>query len=453
MRLIPRSLVGQLMLATGLSLAVAQSVNFALLMHGRNEQRSVRIATMAANRIADVNERLAAGQPALPQRGMWKGRVKIFSVEPTERGGHDVPSVVEQLRKQLSEQGMPAERIRVVEAVVPMALEDMEARNRRSPQSNAIGKPVNTVSVSAQLVDGRWLQLKAPAPRVDPRLVWSLALQTLIIYLALLVPIWWIGRRAARPLRRLTDAARHESVGAAAERLPEEGPADVRDLTHAFNGLRERIVDMLREKDRMLGALGHDLRTPIASLRLRVEQVDNPGLRAKLIATLDEMATMIENILALARQRHERAPAPRTDLSALVEAVTEDYGDIGQAVRLGPIDRPVVRATQAVPVRRALRNLIDNAIKYGGEAEVSLHRIDGAAHIRVEDRGPGIAEGDIPAMLEPFARAETSRNRETGGTGLGLSLARALVDQEGGSLKLANRAGGGLTAEIILPLD
>ena len=218
----------------------------------------------------------------------------------------------------------------------------------------------------------------------------------------------------------------------------------------AFNAMRSRIFAMLNEKDRMLGAIGHDLRTPLASLRVRTESVEDEGERARMSETIEEMNRMLEDILSLARAGRSSEARQKVDLSALADAVVEDFLELGSPVDLADSARAVanVRPQQ---IRRALRNLIENAIVYGERAHVSVERADGTVRLIVADDGPGIAEERMAEMMEPFTRLEGSRNRETGGAGLGLALVRAIMIEHGGALKLANRAQGGLEASLVLP--
>jgi signal transduction histidine kinase len=211
----------------------------------------------------------------------------------------------------------------------------------------------------------------------------------------------------------------------------------------------------------MLGAIGHDLKTPLTSLRVRIESVEDPAERAKMAATIEDITRSLDDILSLARVGRPSDPMERTDLSALLAAVAEEYEDMGQPVELGVTQR-LALPLRATWLRRALRNLIENAVRYGQRARVSLAREGKWAVVRIEDDGPGIPEGEIAAMMEPFARGEASRNRETGGAGLGLTLARAIAEQHGGTIALRNRPGAkdmgggkpaGLVAELRLPLD
>jgi signal transduction histidine kinase len=207
----------------------------------------------------------------------------------------------------------------------------------------------------------------------------------------------------------------------------------------------------------MLGAIGHDLKTPLAALRVRIETVDDDAERAKMVASIEDITRSLDDILSLARVGRPSDPLERTDLSALLAAVVEEFEDMGEPVELADTER-LPMPLRATWLRRALRNLIGNALRYGERARISLVREGREAVVRIEDDGPGIPEGEIAAMMEPFARGDASRNRETGGSGLGLALARAIADQHGGTLTLTNRRakGGkpaGLVAELRLPID
>jgi signal transduction histidine kinase len=207
----------------------------------------------------------------------------------------------------------------------------------------------------------------------------------------------------------------------------------------------------------MLGAIGHDLKTPLAALRVRIESVEDDAERAKMAASIEDITRSLDDILSLARVGRPSDMLERTDLAALLAAVVEEYEDMGEPVELADTQR-LAMPLRATWLRRALRNLIGNALRYGERARVSLAREDGQAVVRIEDDGPGIREGEIAAMMEPFARGEGSRNRETGGSGLGLTLAQAIADQHGGTLALTNRHGAngkvsGLVAELRLPID
>ena len=205
----------------------------------------------------------------------------------------------------------------------------------------------------------------------------------------------------------------------------------------------------------MLAAISHDLRTPITSLRIRAEFVEDEENRNRIIKTLDEMQRMVEATLAFARDEASGEQQSRVDLSEFLDAIVTDYQDMGQPVRLE--ERPpegserIVVTCRPLAVKRALRNLIDNAVRYGKEADIELSDDEHMVRIAISDRGPGIPEERLDEVFEPFLRLEDSRSEETGGIGLGLAIARSNIHAHGGRLLLRNREGGGLTATVALP--
>ena len=260
----------------------------------------------------------------------------------------------------------------------------------------------------------------------------------------------WIGRRISRPLGELTRAAEVFGPGDGGEPVAETGPHDVARLIAAYNALRLRVIEMLDEKDRMLGAIGHDLRTPLAALRVRIESVEDETDRARMADTIAEMNRTLDDILSLARLGRPSEPLTETDLAALVDAVVEDFCDLGADVTFREAARLPFELRPSL-MRRAIRNLIENAIKYGKSAEVSVVPASDHVEIRVADCGPGIPDHQLVAVFDAFTRLETSRNRDTGGIGLGLALARAIVREAGGDVRLINISTGGLLATIVLP--
>lgn len=445
LRLWPRSLVGQLVLAVAAMLFVAQAVNYVLLVGGQRQQSLANAGGMAVARIVDAIERERRDpvfsrddDPPQPMRRLPRTQILETQFVPPRGAVQADPRLAQLVAARLGEAGLRAER---VDAWVLRAHRD------------AIGPhgPARTAVVSAK-IDGRFIVVRTWLPAEGKRLQGFLLWQTLTLYLLILVPVLLIAWRAARPLRTLTQAVRRDPMGDG-EPLVEEGPSDVRDVIAAFNASRARIGTMLADKDRMLGAVGHDLRTPLASLRVRVEAVEDETLRDKMIATIEEMTAMLTDILAVARSGAGKEAPESYDPATLLAQLGEEYRAMGKPV-VGPDTLPVLpkRTGRPLLVRRALRNLVDNALAYAGNATLLAEVRGDELWLVVRDAGPGIDPARITELVEPFARGEASRNRATGGAGLGLAIATALAEGEGGRLAIGNRAGAeGLDAALVLP--
>lgn len=434
-----RSLSGQMALLLALALFVAQALNFALLLRERRTLRLAQVTGPAVARLADAFER----RDADPEEGR-RSRVRRSATDPAAALLPREPQVEAAVLAGLREAGAP---VRSVSAV----LRPLDPRNpifhRRGPPPPDLDAEV---VIAARQPDGLWLVTRLPWWGGEAALVWRLAGQTLILYAAMLLPLLWVARRIAAPLRDLTAAAERFSPADGAEPVAERGPPDVTALIAAFNRLRARVTAMLDEKDRMLGAIGHDLRTPLAALRVRLEAIGDEPDRHRAAELVEEMDRTLDDILSLARLGRPGEAATEVDLAALADAVVEDFRDLGEDVTF--IDHPrLALRLRPTMVRRAVRNLVENAVKYAGAAEVRVADQGHAAQIVVADRGPGIPPDRLDAVLEPFTRLEASRNRDTGGIGLGLALARAVAREAGGDLRLANRQGGGLEATLTLP--
>ena len=303
--------------------------------------------------------------------------------------------------------------------------------------------------VQVALSDGTRATFNSVLSPQDASMPQRLAL-TLGVLLACVVALSLVAVRwATAPLATLAGAA--EALGRDINRPPlaEAGPIEVRRAAAAFNAMQGRLSRFLSERTRMLGAISHDLKTPITRMRLRTEMLEDETLRSKFEKDLEEMQSLVSQALDFMRDGSAAEPVQAVDLMALLESLQADFSDAGGRVELsGSLAAPY--RGRPVALRRCLSNLIDNAIRYGGGAAVSVE--DGAAQltIRVCDRGPGLAREQLELAFEPFFRGEGSRSRETGGTGLGLSIARNIARSHGGELLLKNRDGGGLEAVLTL---
>lgn len=310
---------------------------------------------------------------------------------------------------------------------------------------------MNCQRISLTLSDGTPLQLLIPAP-LHPQLPDQPPWNALLLFAACIAALaWLVARTATRPLQQLADAADRLDLASAHQPLSENGSSEMRRAIRAFNRMQQRIRDDLRERTGMLAAITHDLQTPLTRLRLRLEKVSDTELREKLVNDMTAMQQMLQDGLELARSLDASESVQRLDLDSLLDSLCSDAVEAGQDVNYRQHTSVQVEA-RPMTLRRALANLLDNAVKYGQHADVSLECDARQCCIRIHDAGPGIPDDQLEAVFTPFFRLEHSRSRCTGGTGLGLSIAKNIIIRHGGELTLRNHLMGGLEAEINLPL-
>lgn len=442
----PTSLPGQIALLVAVALFVAQALNFALLLRERRAFRFAEITLPAVTRLIDAAERTTALRPA-PARDRMRGVRLVTDRMPALRGEPE-RDVEQAIRAGFADAGIRPGRIAA--RIRPIDEAEIQERGIGGQRAERLRRMGAVLDAAVELPGRGWLVSHTPWPMAERGLLWQSLAQTFILYVIVLLPVLWIGRRIAKPLRRLAVAAREFHPGRPLPAIEPSGPQDVRLLISAFTDLGQRVNAMVDEKDRMLGAIGHDLRTPLAALRVRIESVEDDTDRARMAETIDEMNATLDDILSLARLGRPSEAATDVDVAALVDAVVDDFRDLGHDVDFVEAARVPLHLRPNL-MRRAVRNLIENAIKYAGAAEVRVETGARAVAIVVADRGPGIPVDRMDAVFDPFTRLETSRNRETGGIGLGLALARAIVRDAGGEITLVNRDGGGLNATIRLP--
>jgi len=453
-RFLPKSLIGQLALVMALALLVAQAINFGIVFGERTRAVRTQIEGPAVARFVGLAQRAApmpaAQRPSLiDERGRRRGRYS-FDAEPIVPAQSTDERITTRIREQANDVGLQIRDARAMVSDDPPPPPRFGTNEPRDPGQPDRERMSQTLRLALQFQDGTWLNGRMFTPRPDPWIWLKLAASTLLIYFILLGAVVLLAIRLGRPLKDLTAAAKSFEGRGEAPKVEERGPADVRRALVAFNAMSERVSAMLDEKDRMLGAIGHDMRTPLASLRIRVESMEPPAERDKVIETLEEMTAMLEDTLALARAGRATEPVRPVDLSALADAVVEEFVTLGQAVEMLAGER-LVAEVQPNLLRRALRNLIENAVRHAGSATVSVRATGDWIAIEVADDGPGIPETELANVMEPFVRLEASRNRETGGSGLGLTLARSAAQAHRGRLELENRPEGGLIARILLP--
>ncbi len=300
-----------------------------------------------------------------------------------------------------------------------------------------------------QLPDGSWVDFASTIQEshgADHGVVFSTTAMAIGIILISVILV----RGFTAPLRRMAVAADQIGRDVGGPPLAETGPREVRDAARAFNEMQSRIRRLIEDRTQTLAAISHDLKTPITRLRLRAEFVDLDDERAKMIRDLDEMETMIGQALSFLRGDGQDEDLKLVDLSAMLDAIATDLAEAGRPIYLSVPDQAIVRC-KPLALKRALVNLIDNALKYGDAARVRLSEDATGCTVTIEDNGPGIPAEDREVVFSPFFRRETSRSRETGGAGLGLTIARTVLRALGGEVTLKEGASGGLKVEVTVP--
>ncbi|WCL54509.1 ATP-binding protein [Gimibacter soli] len=307
------------------------------------------------------------------------------------------------------------------------------------------------VLVTIRFQDGSQSVFHAALPEAPPlfndRVIGFIALLGLIF----LVIAWYLIIRIITPLDRFTSAADEMGLNIDAPSIAETGTREVVQAARAFNRMQTRIRRLVHGQTEMIAAISHDLRSAITRLRLRAELVGQDDNRRGLMRVIDDMSAMVQAALDYARGASPSEPMRKTDITALVESLCDDLEDEGQPVSLSLLGADISGKCRPSALRRALGNVIANAVKYGGSAHVSLIADADWLVIRVEDNGPGVPEGEVEKIVQPYYRVEQSRNRNTGGIGLGLPIALNIAHAHGGDLHISNRAEGGLRVDIRLP--
>jgi len=305
--------------------------------------------------------------------------------------------------------------------------------------------------VSVRLEDGTWLNFASPTFGTAHHMAGNiLAIAAIVGSLIILIAILLL-RWVTRPLRDLAIAAERFSLDEAHDPVSENGPAEVRRAAKAFNTMGERVRRLVSERTMALAAVSHDLRTPITRLRLRSEMLDDEPTRNLINDDLSEMELMINSTLEYLSVGAAKEPPKAFDLATMIRTIVDGEADRGQPITLKGIEHAPVQG-KPVAMKRAMWNVIGNALKYGNT--VTVHIKPDGAQVRVEvlDSGPGIPEAEFERVFEPFYRIETSRSRQTGGTGLGLTIAKSIIVEHGGTISLHNRQRGGLRVSVRLPV-
>ncbi|MGA1805291.1 ATP-binding protein [Rhizobium sp. HT1-10] len=424
----PRSLRSRLFLILFVGLAIAYGLSFSILVAERYmSAKAVMLGTLEsdlATSIAVIDRLPADERPDWVDR-LSRGNYRLVL-------GPGLPGISD-----ISGRGAEiAERIEEAAGhKFPIRVESIPGDSKR-------------LQAHLTLSDGAPLTIDVTPRGVMPLAEWLpyvFAAQMALLVLC----TWYAVRQAIHPLSVLSNAA--EALDPSKQGLPmsESGPTEVAQAARAFNAMRDRIAHYLEERIQILAAISHDLQTPITRMRLRADMADDTPEKEKLVSDLREIERLVQDGIAYARSSHGNGEkTARIDLASFIDSIAYDYQDTGKAVSVLGVVKGTA-TTKPHALRRILTNFIDNAIKFAESAEISVTRGDeGEVIVTVLDRGPGIPSDMLESAMQPFFRIETSRNRDTGGTGLGLAIAHQLAATIGGSVRLYNREGGGLAAEV-----
>jgi signal transduction histidine kinase len=470
MRILPRSLFGRLCLVLLAGLLAAQLLSAYILLRERGQTLYQSIRGDLVERTAGIIRLLDALQPEerdrlLPLFNTRQARIR-FAHAPADIPAEDIGASATARAIQGALQNLlpPGSEVRVAleeelaESDLPATMAGMHRRHMRRRGGMAgpwaylhgVHAQARGFFIQTRLTDGTWVQFDRRIPEdlfsQPTRLLMTLAVLLVSVALLSLLAVRW----AVRPLHALRLAA--EELGRDINRPPlaETGPAEVVDTARAFNTMQHRIQNFIEDRTRILAAVSHDLKTPLTRLRLRTDLLNDDQLRTKLHTDLDDMESMVGATLDFMRGTESQETSQRLDLMAMLETIMEDARDAGWDVALtGQVTRPIQGRPTAI--KRCITNLVENAARYGGSADVLATEESARVRISIQDRGPGIPEELLEKVFDPFFRIESSRARHTGGTGLGLGVARNIARGHGGDLVLQNRIEGGLRAELILP--
>lgn len=460
MRLLPQSLFGRLVTALLGVIGVTLLIIVLLILRERHElqlwssgassaTRSIVEITTTLAQLGPVERRAAIDdyaastrRPSAGRRGPPPQNSELQAIEA---------AFARQLRAQLGPQYSveivrPRRSARNVIRLAP----DPRFEPANAPRS---GQPPRTgprmFDVNVGLPDGQRVVFRTAAPLPGPPLPRQIFLQLGVLTMVLVVVLYVMTRSITRPLSALASAADRIGRGATVAPLAEVGASELRDATRAFNSMQDRLKRYLDSRTRVLAAMSHDLRTPLTRLRLRVEQIDDAGLRERFTADLDHMTAMVSGALSMFRDLNDTEASVPLDINQLLQTLQQEFAELHASVSIsGRAERPIAAKPNAL--KRCLTNLLRNAVDYGVRAHVEV--ADGAElTLRIRDEGPGIPAESLEQVFEPFYRIESSRNRDSGGTGLGLSIARDIAQAHGGSIRLGNLPQGGLEVVLTLP--
>ena len=472
---LPRSLFGRLLLVLAGGLLVAQLLSAAINAAERGRLLSGSFGMQPAQRIADVVQLLDGLGDAERQRvrAIFQAPPLVLSLHATPRLPDTAASswhtqmFAQRLQAAVGDTRQVRLREREGIATVPSGMGRPTMHEGRGRGGAAMGEgggmmgrgaggggmagaAAYWMQIEVQLKDGSWAGFDTALPEAPQSLPLRVALSLAVLLAAVLVLSYVAVRWVVRPLQDLTAAA--QALGHDLNRppLPEDGPREVQQAAHAFNTMQQRLLAFINDRTRVLTALSHDLKTPLTRMRLRADLMDDEDLRLRFESDLKEMETMVTHTLDFMRGLGGNEARTPVDMAALLATLQADNQAMGRQVQVqGQARQPVMGVSHLL--KRALGNLVDNAVLYGGQATVRVEEAPGLLTLHIQDAGPGMPDEELERVFDPFYRLEASRSRATGGTGLGLGIARNILRTHGGHVVLHKLPQGGLDAVVTLP--
>jgi signal transduction histidine kinase len=467
-RLLPDSIAGWVILVVIAGLVASQLMAIAIHYDSRRDAQTILENVRIAERVVTLTRLISLIPPEQrPDIVRSVSRPTLIvtwepnsAVDASDSGNMRTQLLTEVIADRQENLGLRNIQVDYIDAPLELPLDadiidtllSGDAQELRGTLRQALGQQLAGPAfvISLQLADSSWLNFAAADQATVP--AWSHQSVALIAaMLAAVIALSVLGiRRLTAPLATLARAAERLGRDVNAPPLAERGASDVRKALRAFNTMQERIQRFIEDRTRMIAAISHDLRTPITRLRLRAEFVEDPEQQARMLADLDEMETMIQSTLSLAREEANPELRRDVDLVALLRSLCDDSRDVELTIEPAGTETLLLRG-QPVALRRGFCNLIDNALKYGERARVGLSNGADSIVVTVDDDGPGLPGEELERVFKPFYRVDQSRSRDTGGVGLGLAVARTVFRAHGGDVALANRPQGGLRATVTLP--
>ncbi|MGL1921373.1 MAG: ATP-binding protein [Hyphomicrobiales bacterium] len=450
---LPKTLWGQLISLLMLALLVSQAVTLVVFINDRSNLSRGIAEEQLVSQVAKIINRFEKEFPidrvsneAL--QGASTNELRFRPVKTISKGIDDHPEYTEPLKVAILDQ--------LVKQPINLLIVSKGANEKTFSSDNV----PDDLLISVQLASRFWVEIKRKKQKFSYDWIWPLLMTMGIMMLFIIIIVSWVVKKITNPLAELANAAQELGRGRDVVRLEEMGAEDIRKVTRSFNDMNQKIKRFVNDRTKLLAAISHDLRTPITALLFRTEFIKDKEMQAKFFETLEEMQTMTEATLGFANDSQNKEKTKNIDLKSLLETVASDYNDMGKNVDLlfNSDNQQIIIPMRVQSIKRALRNFIDNGIKYGDavkiEFQVKEHRQ--VAEIYIRDSGEGVAPEEFEQVFEPFYRLEKSRNKDTGGVGLGLSISRGIIRGHGGEVNLSNITEKnkiiGLEVKVTLPL-